>query len=120
MARVQGQHKSMAEKAQEQYEAQQTLVDKLVDKRSELMAKVKEINDALDSELVMLEYYKAHPLLDLPTPEDEYVPDWSDQELPLEIQTQHSKDMQDDIGDALARQGKEITFKGLKGRAVLP
>lgn len=102
MARQQGQHKTMAEKAKEQYEIQQAKVDKLAAKAQALdeerLVVVRELND----EEVLLDYYKAHPLLELPTPESEYVPDWEDQPLPLDEE-----------------EPAEVNFKGFKGRAVI-
>lgn len=58
-----GVHKSMAEKAQEQYEKQYEKVEKLVTKRKEVMEQVVTLNIRIRDEETMLEYYAKHPLV---------------------------------------------------------
>jgi predicted transcriptional regulator len=102
MSRVQGQHKTETEKAQELYEKQAAKCERMVQRRDELQAQLDEINDQLSTELELVAYYKAHPLLK--TYEAQLQADYEEQftepELPFE-------------------EPKNITFKGIKGRAVL-
>lgn len=88
--------KELATKAQEQYDKQRRLIERMKAKRNKLMQEVMEINDKLVEEERLYTYYSQHPLV-----KDEHR---SEPELPLVYG--QSEAMQDDIGEALARQDR--------------
>lgn len=88
MARGVGQHKTQAEKAQEQYEKQLEKVEKLLQKRSDMMNVVVELNLTIQEEQKMLDYYSKHPLVNV----TKTLPlDYLD-EVEKEHQPKHAKD----------------------------
>ena len=62
-ARKQGQHKTMQEKAQEDVDRQQKIVDRLETQLNETEKKVRELRIQVSNEREFLAYYKANPAL---------------------------------------------------------
>jgi hypothetical protein len=113
--RKQGVHKTEQEKAQELLDRQTKLVSRLEETRDQYQAKLTEVDHQLGQERDLLAYYEKHPLLMTINVEDH------EEELPLTFAEEHSRAMQDDIGEARARQsvavgGKQAAWKGFPGK----
>lgn len=62
-ARKQGQHKTMQEKAQEDVDRQQKIVDRLESQLNETEKKIRDLRIQVSNEREFLAYYKANPAL---------------------------------------------------------